>query len=105
MITYTPETYRVVYRELLDDEVQGPTQASEVVNGTTNLTALNVEYTVVIRNLRPGTSYSYMIVTNNTFTTSSTGSNTLLTSMRTGRYNLYTWYFHIRETSIISTLV
>ena len=78
--TYIPEMYRIVYNELIDDEVPAQTMASDLINGTTDLTAQNVQYAAVLRSLRPGTSYSYSISASNTVSTRFTPSATFFTS-------------------------
>lgn len=60
-IAYTPETYRVFYYE-----INGTTRhSSQDVVGTTNLSSVNEEYMVVLRNLLPSRQYTYQISTSN----------------------------------------
>ena len=83
-ITYTPEIYRVIYRQITEDSTN-PNQTSELVIGTTNLSALNTVYSEVIKNLQPNSRYTYQILSSNTrysivtpaasFTTSNSGNS------------------------------
>ena len=77
-ITYIPETYRVSYQEVSD--AARPAQVSAPVNGTTNLTSVDDEYFVVLRNLQPNTRYSFQILSSNTVVTIFTSVMTFLTS-------------------------
>lgn len=76
-VAYVPETYMVVYSEVTE---VSQLQVSEVVMGTTNLTSVNDEYTIVIRNLLPDTLYSYQISASNIIVTRFTPDATFTTS-------------------------
>ena len=62
-ITYVPELYRIIYGEVT--ESPAILLASEIVAGTTNLTSIDDEYSVVVRNLGPNTRYRYSISASN----------------------------------------
>ena len=79
-ITYTPETYRVIYRQGLDGDVNTTMQVSDLVMGTTNLSAMNTVYSEVIRNLQPNSFYSYQIAASNTQVTRFTQESSFSTS-------------------------
>ena len=65
-ITYTPERYYIQYRARGEDS-NSETFTSPIVEGTSNFTARNVEYDIVLDGLSSGTSYTANIVANNTF--------------------------------------
>ena len=67
-VAYTPETYTVTYGT--DRTVLNYT--SEVVVGSTDITAINQVYSVTLRNLQSSTRYYYRVAaTNSNGTTSS----------------------------------
>ena len=84
-ITYIPETYMARYQEVSDAAI--PAQVSAPVNGTTNLTSVDDEYFVVLRNLQPNTQYSFQILSSNTIVTRFTPVMTFLTSTSGMYYN------------------
>ena len=63
-ISYTPEVYTIQYRSLGADVV-GPLMMSEPIQGTTDLSATNQDFRVVVDDLLPGTTYSYSLVATN----------------------------------------
>ena len=63
-ISYTPETYILQYQSL-GGEVSGPVMMTDPILGTTDLSATNQEYQVVVDNLLPGTTYTYYLVSTN----------------------------------------
>lgn len=95
-ITYTPETYQVVYRQVGDSE---ELIYSEEVIGTTNLSATNTQYSVVITNLQPNSMYTYNISARNVGVTRST-QNTSFSAIDSGEFSMYfgflQWGYSIR---------
>lgn len=74
-IAYTPETYTVTFgtdRTMLN-------YTSEVVVGSTDVTAINQVYSVTLRNLQSNTRYYYRVVAINSFGTNSSVIRDLLT--------------------------
>lgn len=65
-ITYTPETYYIQYRQSSEDGGDMIFMSS-IVAGSSNLSAQDVEYSIVLDGLRSGTFYIANIVANNTF--------------------------------------
>ncbi len=89
-IAYTPETYRVIYRQVTDDDNINSPQVSELVMGTSNLSAVNTLYSVVIRNLQPNSLYSYQISATNTQVTRFTQDG-LFSTFNSGKF----FYHHL----------
>lgn len=56
-IAYVPETYQVIYQEVVEGVPQNLPYISEQVNGATNITSTDDDYVVVLRNLEPDTYY------------------------------------------------
>ena len=74
-IAYTPETYTVTYgtdRTMLN-------YTSEVVIGSTDVTAVNQVYSVTLRNLQSNTRYYYQVVATNNIGTNSSVISDLMT--------------------------
>ncbi len=74
-VTYTPETYTVTYgtdRTMLN-------YTSEVVVGSTDISAISQVYTVTVRNLQSNTRYYYRVVATNSNGTNSSVIRELLT--------------------------
>ena len=65
-ITYTPEVYYIQY-SVSDEEGTGEILVSPIVVGSTNLSAVNMEYEIVLDGLNRGTFYTATVVSNNSF--------------------------------------
>ena len=75
MVAYTPETYTVSYGT--DPTMLNYT--SEVIVGSTDVTAINQVHSVTLRNLQSNTRYYYRVVATNTIGTNSSVIRELLT--------------------------
>ena len=76
-VAYTPETYTVIYgadRTMLND-------TSDIVIGSSNISALNQMYSVSIRDLQPNTRYYYQIVATNSIGMNSSVVSELVTPL------------------------
>ena len=78
-IAYVPETYHVIYQEVLNGVPQNPAYISERVNGTTNITSVDDGYVVVLRNLEPDTDYMYSITSINPVTRTNSSQGVFIT--------------------------
>lgn len=76
VIAYTPETYIVNYGTS-DDNLNG---TSITVQGTTDLQATGILYSVALTELSPLTLYYYQVVAMNSEGTTSTSPSTFYTS-------------------------
>ena len=65
-VTYTPETYHVQYSPLTSENETTLLMKSPPIEGTTDLTAIDTEYDIVLKGLDSGTTYVANIVSNNT---------------------------------------
>ena len=63
-ITYTPERYYIQYRTSNEDG-SGQTFMSSVVTGSSDLSAQDVEYDIVLDGLSSGTFYTANLTANN----------------------------------------
>ena len=75
VVAYTPETYTVSYGT--DPTMLNYT--SEVIVGSTDVTAINQVHLVTLRNLQSNTRYYYRVVATNTIGTNSSVIRELLT--------------------------
>lgn len=75
-IAYTTESYYIEYGRSSDSL----STKSDSVNGSTELTDIDLEYSANITGLQPFTQYYYRLVTSNSFTTSQTAIQTSQTS-------------------------
>lgn len=72
-IAYLPETYTV--------NITSPIQFSQQLNGTTNITSVDDEYFVVLRNLQPNTQYFFQIISASTIGMTQTPNSTFVTGL------------------------
>ena len=75
-IAYTAESYYIEYGQSNDSL----TMMSDVVNGSTNLTSINLILSANITGLHPFTRYYYRLVASNSFATSQTAVQIFQTS-------------------------
>lgn len=61
-ISYTPETYHVVYQGLV---FQTTVQSSERISGPTDITVRNQFYDIVINQLEEASNYTFRIISTN----------------------------------------
>lgn len=74
-VVYTPETYTVTYgtdRTMLN-------YTSEVISGSSDITAVNQVYSTTLRNLQSNTRYYYRVVATNSIGTNSSVIRDLMT--------------------------
>lgn len=88
-VTYTPETYHVRYRYLNGNKTAPMLEyLSPTIMGTTDLTALNMEYDIVLKDLDNDTSYMVNIISNNTIVGDGrVSSDITFTTLLMGEYN------------------
>lgn len=88
-VTYTPETYHVRYGHHNGNKTAPLVEyLSPTIMGTTDLTALNVEYDIVLKDLDNDTSYVVNIVSNNTIVGDGEVSDDItFTTLLMGEYN------------------
>ena len=75
-ISYTAESYYIEY----GFESDSLSMSGERVNGSQNLTSLNIIYSSTLFNLQPYTLYYYRVVAENSFSTSQIPVTTFRTS-------------------------
>lgn len=78
LLVYLPETYSVTYQ--VTGAPASTAVVSQLVNSTTNLSAVIQEYFVVLRDLQPNTEYSFNITSENIVGTTRSTSNTFRTT-------------------------
>ena len=80
-ITYTPESYAILYG-VANDSLS---LRSSAVEGAVNLTAVNQAYSITIMDLNPYTRYYYKIEASNSFASAESDTNTFQTN-QAGNY-------------------
>ena len=75
-ITYTPESYAILYG-VANDSLS---LRSSIVEGSVNLTAMNQAYSITIMDLSPYTRYYYKIEASNSFAASESVTDTFQTN-------------------------
>ena len=82
-IAYTPETYRIQYRKVGEEDI---IQMSTPIMGSTNFSAVNEQFTFTLDGLDANATYYATVVSSNTIGTDRT-VEVMFQTLATGRFS------------------